>query len=172
MKRILFYLLLAVQLIVLLFLTFQFEKIDEQGKMIKIHTIKPEYPMYDFVFEDSMYVEYEINKIPQEKWNNSSTVDYNNRVYVLLKRDNNGIFQVEQASIDRLTTDKEEEVVVVGTYHYHDEALGYHYVSYGMEKIKNVEQFGEFRGNDQLLVTMLIGKWGQYKNIAIEKVME
>src|SRR5690625_1789393 len=153
MKRILFYLLIAVQVIAILFLTFQFEQIDEQGKMIQLRTNKPEYPIYDFIYERHMYVEYEINRIPEDKVSNANELDFDDRVYVLLKSGSDGVYQVERVSNKKLTSNQADEIVLVGQYHYHDEQRNYHFVNYGMEEIKHVNEYGEFRGNDQLLIT-------------------
>src|SRR5690625_495394 len=106
MKRILFYSLLVVQLIAILFLTFQFEQIEAQGKMIQLRTNKPEYPIYDFIYDRHMYVEYEINRIPEDKVSNADELDFDDRVYVLLKSGSDGVYQVEDVADKKLTTDK------------------------------------------------------------------
>src|SRR5690625_163888 len=103
MKRIIFYSLLLLQIFIILFLTYQFEKIDETGQFIQLETVEPEYPIDDFFYSGSMYVDYTINQIPMEKWNKPKHVDYNNRVYVVLKSDSEGMFHVKDISTKKVT---------------------------------------------------------------------
>lgn len=169
MKRLLFYLVILLQLFVLLFLIFQFEKIDQTGHEVKIQTLSSDFPVYDDFIRSDLYVDYDINKIASDKWNDSLPSDYNSRVYVLLQKDKMNVYRTREASADKLEAKGEDEAVLVGTYQYYDVDRDVYYVNYGFEKIKGVDQFGRFKQTDQLIVTLLIGKWGQYKVINIEK---
>lgn len=172
MKRILFYLILILQVIVIGFLTYQFEKIDQTGHQIKIQTLSPKYPVYGDFIEGDVFVEYDINKITEDRWENTLPIDYNTPVYVLLQEDKTGVYRVRHASTDKIEATKENEFVLKGTYHYHDPNRDIHYVNYGLEHIKKPDRFGTFKPRDELVVTILVGKWGQYKVVAIEKWKE
>lgn len=168
MKQILFYLLLVVQLSVILFLVYQFEQIDRDGQQIKLETITPDYPIDDAYFDGSVYVDYEINQIKKEQWDDIESVNYNDRVFVLLKSDESGIYHVEKVSLKKITATSEADVVLKGNYQYEDEERNFYYVSFGMEEIKNIERFDPIPKTKKFVVTVLLGKWGQYKVTGIE----
>lgn len=173
MKRILFYLFLFLQIILLLFLMFQFERGYDEAETIKLKTSVPDYYMdddfYNEVMGGTMYVDYEVSKIAADKWNNEETIDYNNRVYVLLEENDAGVFEVVTGSESQLTP-TDHQVMLSAYYHYYDEKLKVHYVRYGFEEINNIETYGSFSHDEQLLVTILIGKWGQRKIEHVEKL--
>ena len=169
MKRILFYLIIMLQVIVIGFLTYQFEKIDRTGHQIKIQTLSPNFPVYGDFIDGDMYVEYDINKIQEDRWEDSLPLDYHTPVFVLLQEDKTGVFRVRHASTDKIEAKNDNEFVLKGTYHYYDQERDFHYVNYGLEHIKQADQFGTFKPRDELIVTILIGKWGQYKVVGIDK---
>jgi len=169
MKRILFYILIVGQLVVILFLCFQFENIDQTGHVIKIQTSRPEFPVYGDYIDGDLYVEYEISKIAEDKWRETLPIDYNTRVYVLLEKDKTGIYRVQKASTKKIDAKQENEFVLLGRYQYHDTKHHEIYIHYGVEKIKHADQFGLFTPKDELVITLLIGKWGQHKVVSIEK---
>jgi len=169
MRRFLFYFMIIGQIVVISFLTYQFEQIDKTGYEIRVQTLKPDFPVYGDFIDGDMYVEYDINEISEEQWHISSSIDYNTPVYILLRADKNGVYRAHQASTNKLTANNQNEFVLKGTYQYHDTKRDIHYVNYGMERIKHADQFGIFRPDDELVVTLLIGKWGQHKVTAIEK---
>lgn len=169
MKRILFYLIILLQVIVIVFLTYQFEKIDRTGYEIKIQTLSPEFPVYGDFIDGDMYVEYDINKIQADRWKTPIPIDYNTPVYVLLEKDKTGVFRVRHAATEKIETTKEDAYVLKGTYQYYDQDHDIHYVDYGLEHIKQADRFGTFKPRDELVITILIGKWGQYKVVGIDK---
>lgn len=164
MRKSLFYIMLFTQACIIIFLTFQFQQIDQVGTEIKLITIdEKELDGYDYPFVEDAYVEYEITKIPQEKWTGSLDLDYSEVVYVLLQRDKDGIYHVKEASDMKLSGTDNESVVVMGQYNYYDEQNEEYRLNYHFQHIKGIEQFGEFTYKDDLIVTLLISKWNQYK---------
>lgn len=166
MKRILFYTLISAQVIVILFLMYTFNQINTDGQEIKLQTIKPEYAIHHF--QDYLQIDYEINKIDKDVWEYEESMDYNDRIYALLESDDHGIYHVKKASTKRLATTLENEIVLVGTYEYENEQDHIYYVDFGLKTSDNLEQFNPIQ-KKSLIVTLLIGKWGQHKIINIEK---
>lgn len=175
MKRMMFFGIVLIQIVVIAILTFQFEAVDRTGKEITIKTLTPDDDLYyDPLMHigGTLYVEYDINRITEEKWNNSEPIAYNNRVYVLLEKNDEGIFEVVSASNQPIKSVTNEQVVLSANYSYHDKADNYHYVLYGFEEIKQIEKYGSFRADEELLVTVLIGKWGQREIHHVQKYDE
>lgn len=169
MKRILFYTLIGAQLIIILVLTYEFNQIDMNGQQIKLQTIKPEYPIAHSHFDGSLPVDYEINEIQKHLWENNDSLDYNDRVYGLLESDENGIYHVQKASTTKLTTKKDNQIVLAGTYAHEDADNHFHYVDFGLKSIDNLEQFGSIPEKASLVMTVQIGKWGQHKITGIDQ---
>src|SRR5690625_156452 len=173
MRRILFYIVLVIQACVIIFFVFQFERIDQDGTEIKLVTIEQN-EMYDYNFplKGNAYLEYEITNVSTEKWSGSSELDYNELVYVLLQRDEDGIYQVEEASDAKLVAYDSHSVFVIGQYSYYNKQNKKHRIDYNLQSIDNIEQFGKFTYNDQLIVTLMVAKWNQHKVKDVRVLME
>lgn len=169
MKRYLFYFVLLIQVLLIILLVVQNGLIDRYGKTVKLITEKNDYIDNSF-YEEDFYTEYEINKISKDQWKLAQAEDlaFNERVYVLLKEDEDGIYHVVEATDEQMTAE-ENEVVLIGMHPYYDS--GYH-VDYGIETIKNYKQYGSLDPNKQWLVTLKVSPWHQKKIIAIENVNE
>lgn len=168
MKRTFFYMLLILQIAVIIFFIVQLEAIEKNGRQIEVVTVNDAMDMEDIPLTDSAYFEYKINRIPKNLWHEESEPDINKRVNVLLKQDEEGIYQVHAVSSKKISGTAEDEVMVSASYSYTDEN-GNYYVTYGFEEVDNIEQYGQFYWNDELKVTIVLGKWGQQKIVAMEK---
>src|SRR5690625_487876 len=105
MRRILFYTILFIQACTIVFFVVQFERIEQVGTEIKLVTLdEKELYGYDYQLIEDAYLEYEITRIPKEKWSGPSDLNYSEIVYVLLQRGEDGIYEVEKASRDRKST--------------------------------------------------------------------
>src|SRR5690625_2193339 len=163
MKRVLFYVVLAIQGCVILFFVFQFERMEQGGTEIKLVTVEEKDVYgYDYPLQDDAYVQYEITKIPDEMWSGSLNVNYNEMVYVLLRRDEDGIYHVEEASDNKLSANDEQNVAVLGQYNYFDEQTRQHRIDYNFQIVKNIEQYGDFMYTDHLIITLMISQWNQH----------
>lgn len=172
MKRVMFYGLIVIQIIFVVVLVFQFERITTTGKEIEILTIK-EYSNDDYTWEfnNSAYVEYEINKIPEERWDSEKeNVSYNDKIYVLLNKSHDDVFKVKQASIKKLKATNDDEVVIVGRSDYGFNSNEPIRVNYDFNTINHIEQYGEFKSDQTLKVTLIVSTYGQYKITNIEAV--
>jgi len=168
MKKIIGYMLLAVQIIFLVIIVSQFEHIDRTADEINIVTTVDYLYIGEFEQDSDLYVDYEINKINNEKWKIKEDLNYNRPVYVTLAANDAGIHEVKTVTEKKPKQREANEVVVKANYNYVDDK-GNYYVNYGFERLKNVNQYGSFRDGDDLLVTVLLGKWGQQKVVNIEK---
>lgn len=172
MKRIMFYSLVALQIIFVLVLVFQFERITSNGDEIEILT-KMEYSNDDYYYDliDTAYPEYEINDIPEGRWSSEKEdVSYNDKVYVLLKKSHDDFYKVETASTKKVVASGDDQVVVIGRTDYASNSNEPIRVNYDFNKIEDIEQFGEFKNNQTLKVTLLVSQYGQYKITNVEAV--
>lgn len=172
MKKIAIYGLIAAQVIVVAFLVFFFERFENYAEEIKVST-KIEYAyMEEAQIVGDIYVEYNINEIDKDISENVSDLKYNRPVYVVLQENENGIYEVTAISDKKLKAQDDRDVVLRAIYNYKDERTGKTYVRYGFEYIEDIEEYGSFQEKDELLVTVLVGKWGQQQIKTIEKVEE
>lgn len=167
MKRISRYGLIAIQIIVIAVLVYQFEQMEKYAEEIKV-TTKIDYVYYGgFVNNSDLYVEYDINKISRDAWNIDERLPYNRPVYVTLIKNDAGIHEVKTVTKKKPKQEDPDSVIVRANYSY-DNDRGERYVYYGFESIEDTERFGTFKEGDRLLVTVLLGKWGQQKVVNIE----
>ena len=179
MKRALFYTLLLFQVIVVLLVVVQYNLIDTYGEERTFITVP--YPDEEYYPDDEFYMEEEItdydmysfefaiNNIPKDKWEGKKDYNYRDRVYVLLQKNDSGIYEVVKATDKKITTSKENEVVLIGNNIYEDEN-DYH-VSYGFENI-NVDNhkkiLKDFDMSKENKVTFKVTPWKQGKLIKVE----
>ncbi len=179
MKRALFYTLLLFQIIAVLIVVVQYNLIDTYGEERTFMTIP--YPDEEYYLEEEYFIEEEIsdydmysfefaiNQIPKEKWEGKKDYGYRDQIYVLLAKNESGVFEVVKATDKKITTNKENELVLIGNNIYEDEDV-YH-VSYGFENI-NVENHKEilkdFDMSKENKVTFKVAPWEQGKLIKTE----
>lgn len=169
MKRIIGYTLLILQIIFLTVVVFQLEAIDKDSEEITLLTSQNDY-FYDeeYFLMDDMYVEYDVNKVKVSAWEIEEELSANHPVFVTLTKNDEGLHEVKMVTKKKPKQVEAEEVVVKAKYGYKDDVAGYYYVTYGFESLQNVEEFGSFKMKEQLRITILIGKWNQYKLSDIE----
>lgn len=166
MKRMIQYALIALQIVLMIVIVYQFENMEKYAEEINIVT-KIDYMYYGgFAHNSDLYVDYDINKINEEAWSIDEPLHYNRPVYVTLVKNNEGIHEVKKVTKKKPKNQGPNDVITKANYHYDDK--GQRYVYYGFEFIPNTERFGTFREGEQLLVTVLLGKWGQQKVVKIE----
>src|SRR5699024_1599798 len=142
-----------------------FEQIDATGTELTIQTKAFEYEPY-LEYDSSLYVDYEINEINKENWTIDEELNYNTYMYVLLKKDSNGLFQVSEVALqDNWSNMSDDTVVLRASYGYYDTSSKTHFVNYHLEELYNVSQSEQLKQGDKLNVTWKIGIWGQFKLI-------
>lgn len=163
MKRVLFYIALLLQIGIVVFLVIQSNLIDEYGKDIKLLTVEQEYYyQYDAHMNEQIYTDYDINNIPQQSWEIDDSLNYNEKVYVLLEQGEDGFHKVVRAGLHSFAT-KPNQIVIVGKYQYKDDQLGRYIVHYGIEELNRREIGNAFRPDQLAVVTVKIAPWGQKK---------
>src|SRR5690625_5115717 len=173
MKRLIFFGLIGIQIIIIGFFVFQLEQIYTTGKEIKLVTLdENDIYMKDVPLWDNAYMHYDITRIPKEKWTGASELSYQKQVYVLLKQGEDGLYYVDTSTDKKLTTTVAEDVVVLGKYYYYDTDQQYYEINYDFQHVNNMNEFGTFYFNDQLIVSIQLGKWNQYEIVNVEKVPE
>lgn len=168
MKRIFNYTLLIVQIVFIAIIVYQFENIDKYGEKIILET-KVEY-IYDsdLIQNSDIYVDYLINKINEEQWEIDEEINFNRPVYVTLMKNEYNIHEVRMVTKKKPKNRDLNDVIIKANYNYED-STGYNYVSYGFEYLEDTGSFGNLKEGDDLIVTVLLGKWGQQKITEIER---
>lgn len=172
MKRILFYTLLIIQIIAVLLIVIQYNLIDTYGetKSFKINQSE-EYFDSELIRDYDMYTfELDINEIPKEKFEGNPDFDYRDAIYVLLKKNKDGIYEVVKATEEKITTSNKNELVLLGKNFYKDDQGIYH-VNYDFETI-NVKAhkpiIKDLKSSEITKVTYKFASWNQSKLISIE----
>src|SRR5699024_5442284 len=115
--------------------------------------------------------ELEINNIYKGKWHGKKEIQYNDRVYVLLEENKEGIYEVVKATDKELAATKDNQLVLIGKEIYENDEKTYH-VSYDFETI-NVKTHKDVRKDlklpDRKKVSYKLAQWNQSKLINIEK---
>src|SRR5699024_10915096 len=116
MKRILFYILLLFQVSVVLLVVLQYNLIDIYGAEITLITQpwEEEYYVNDIHAYQDYTIEFEINTFAKDKWV-SKEVNYQTPVFVLLKENQSGIYEIEKVTDKEIQTNKSKEIVLQGT---------------------------------------------------------
>lgn len=170
MKKYILYFLLLLQVLIIATLIYLFEQIDTDGKEIVIQTKAFEYEPF-IAYDNTLYVEYEINEIAEEVWSLDENLDYDTNIYVLLKKNEDALFTVSDQALENKWPDlSDDEVVLQASYGYHDEHLKTHHVRYQLEELYKFPVSIKLKQGDRLVVTWKIGKWGQSKLVDLEKV--
>lgn len=162
MKRLFKYMLLIVQIVFIAMIVCQFENIDKHGEKITLET------KVEYIYYSDLYVDYPINKINEEKWEIDEEINFNRPIYITLMKNEHEVHEVRMVTKKKPKNRDSNDVIIKANYNYKD-SRGYHYVSYGFEYLEDTERFDNFKEGDRLLVTVLLGKWGQQKVINIEK---
>ncbi|MDL4842874.1 GDYXXLXY domain-containing protein [Aquibacillus rhizosphaerae] len=166
MKRILFYLTIGLQCLFLIGLAVSFYLIDYFGETIKLETL-PVDPQ-DIFYGDYVTLRYQIEEIPDAKWDAEKDPEYGETIYVLLEKGTESNYQVAKASSEKMGTTN-EQVIMKAKVDYYDSTTKVHYVDYGLGRYYIEDNTGgKFEQSGQMSVTVAIAPWGQKKIVGIE----
>lgn len=169
MKKFSLYVLVGLQVLTLIVLVILFESAENNGDKIKLVT-KIDYGYKEGgILTGDIYVDYDINKVPKQIAEDMPDLNYSRPIYVSLKPNEQGIFEVNNISEKKIHELDPKEVVLNADYNYRDEH-GNVYVSYGFQIIESIEKYGNFKEKERIEVEVLIGKWGQQKITNITKI--
>lgn len=173
MKKYGFYSVVLLQVIAILFFAVQFEQIDSTGREIKLVGSSDYYEMEGAYLTGNILIEYDIKTVVADLYSGDIALDklsYNTALYVLLKPDDSDVFQLANISNEKIDA-ADGEVIVKAKFMYKEHDRNEFWVDYRyqMQQVEDIEQYGDFRNTDELVVTILHSKWGQYKVTDVRK---
>lgn len=171
MRKIAFFLLVILQIIIIGVLVMLFEQIDVTGEEITVVSIEEEDYYYHGLNDpvQHIYKRYNISQVPKDKWNIDEELTYQDFVYVTLTKNEQNIHEIKSVSLEKPKAVDSDDVIVKAKYDYYDDK-GFHQLTYGFEFIEDVDRFGSFKEIDQIKVTILLGKLGQQKIKNVVKI--
>lgn len=159
--------LVVIQVSIVLFFTWQFQKVTTNGVEFRLLTKPDAQDMYTYDITNYYYANFDVNYIKEEQL--KSEVTWNDVIYVQLSKENDH-YAVKSAHRKKPKKNK-DEIILQGRYKYEDKATKTHYIEYGMEEIPNIDTYGQFKNIDALEVTFLYSdKWNQFKVLDVEEV--
>ncbi|SEB10092.1 Uncharacterized membrane-anchored protein [Thalassobacillus cyri] len=166
MKRFAFYGVVLLQVLFLAGMSVSYYAMDAFGQTIKLETA-PVDPR-DIFYGDYVILNYEIEMIEEKKWS-GEIPEYGEAVYVLLEESENGLFQVVDASCDKMET-KADQVRLKGKYQWHNEGQSVHQVTYGINRYYVEENTGKQyeQQREEMVVEVVVAPWGQKKIVSLE----
>ncbi len=169
MKRILFYCVLFIQAAVILLVAVQHMLIADYGKEIKLLQDVPTITHY-YEEPNYLYIDYEMNTIPDEIWEIERDLDWREKVYIVLEpsESGSGIYEPVRAT-DKKPKAGANDVVLLGRYDYSSQEESEHYVLYDIERIDNYKKQNQLSNNKRWVVTVKVAPWGQKTVVGIEE---
>lgn len=166
MKRFAFYGVVLLQVLFLAGMSVSYYAMDVFGQTIRLETA-PVDPR-DLFYGDYVILNYEIERIEKEKWS-GEIPEYGEAIYVLLEESESGVFQVVEASRDKMKTEA-DQVRLKGKYQWHNEGQSVHQVTYGINRYYVEENTGEQyeQQRDDMVVEVVVAPWGQKKIVSLE----
>ncbi len=159
--------LVVIQVLIVLFLTWQFQKLTTNGVEVTLLTKPDDDDVYTYDIVDNYYAAFDVNYIKDEQLDDEVT--WNDIIYVQLSEENDH-YVVKSAHTKKPTKNK-AEIILQGRYKYEDETTKKHYIEYGIEEIPNIDTYGQFKNTDTLQVTFLHSdKWNQFRVLDVEKM--
>src|SRR5690625_4236959 len=124
MKRILFFVIVWLQILFLSLISFQYSLIDQFVEEIKLKTVRNYGQEFGWIDnKENLHLNFDIERINKDKWTvESGELIYKEKVYILLTQDGDCIYVVKEASTKKLTA-VEGEVVHIGSYNYADNGV-------------------------------------------------
>lgn len=167
MKRILFFVIVWLQILFLSLISFQYSLIDQFGEEIKLKTVRNYGQEFGWIdHKENLHPNFDIERINKDKWTvDSGELTYQDKVYVVLTQDDDGFYVVKEASTKKLTA-VEGEVVLIGSYNYADN--GVYEVDFQLGNIRK-ELHQSINHRNTFTVTVKLAPWGQRKVIKLEK---
>ncbi|WP_217585961.1 GDYXXLXY domain-containing protein [Lentibacillus saliphilus] len=167
MKRLLFYGVIIIQFICLCLIPIQDQLISTFGETIQLKQDNHVRLNHRYQGGETIYIDFEIHTISEENWMPTEEVAHNERIYVLLEADGEGIYHVKHASLTKPTA-QAHQVVLKGKYRWHAEHEKAYYVEYGFEEVAT-EKIEAALNNQRepWIITIKMAPWGQQKVVEV-----
>mgnify|MGYP001499111811 CR=1 FL=1 len=156
MKQKMFVFLLIFQAIIICLVPLQHYLIDDFGETIVLQARKSP-DMYYSSNKDFLYIDYDINEIPEENWDISRDMDYQEKVYVVLRADEEGIYRLVRVT-DKKPRLNGDEFSLTGKFGYFNDHEKRYRIEYGVEQL---DWKGERPGGYKFLIHLEVAPWGQ-----------
>ncbi|MDQ0351741.1 putative membrane-anchored protein [Alkalibacillus filiformis] len=168
MRRRVLFMAVGFQVVVLLFMVTSSYALDQFGKVITIQT--EAYDTEDVFYGDYVDISYVAETVRPENWFVTEGVKSNQRIYVLLTPDEQGVYHLKAAS-DREMSAESDDVVIVARYRYQDQEQ-VHHIDLGLDRYHpHYEQQDEIESSqERMLVMIALSPWGQKKIVEVENV--
>ncbi|MFD2924284.1 GDYXXLXY domain-containing protein [Halobacillus naozhouensis] len=168
MKRVYFYMIVALQVLFLAGMAFSYYAMDMYGETIRLKTapVDPRDPFYG----DYVTLSYEVEEIPEEKWVGEPP-ERREVVHLLLSPNETGIYELTKASSHSLAASN-DQVIIKAQHQWHNERLNFYNVSIGLNRYYVEENTGrqiERAGGNQE-VEIVVAPWGQKKITGIDSL--
>lgn len=164
MKKWLFIGIIALQTLYLIMMAVSYYVIEDVGETVKLKTapIDPS----DIFYGDYVILNYEIERVPMNKWTGEDHPKRGEKIYVLLQEEEDGIYDIKMASNQRMDT-SDDEVLVTARFKY----IGVNelQVDYGIGRYYVEDNTGrQYEENREgMVVTVAIAPWGQKKVVEL-----
>ncbi|MGP4077242.1 GDYXXLXY domain-containing protein [Halobacillus sp. K22] len=162
MKRIWFYVIVFLQAVFLMLMSMSYYTMDTWGESIRLKTapVDPRDPFYG----DYVTLTYEVEQVPEGKWNGSADTGSGEKVYLLLEPGENDLYTLVQASAEKPDASG-EEVVLPARYEWHDPQRGIYMVDIGLDRYFIEEGTGQQyeQNREDMIVEVVLAPWGQKK---------
>jgi hypothetical protein len=158
--------LLVFQVAVISLIAIQYALIGKYGETVEVLQKSPDPDMYDYQ-DDGLYIDYEINYIPKNKWDLPKNIKHNEKVFVLLEANNDGLYEPVKATGKSVNT-KGNQIVLSGKYQEYASEPNRKRVDYGIEHIRK-NQYSKLDQQKQWIITLQIAPWGQKKIVDIKE---
>ncbi|CDQ21067.1 Uncharacterized membrane-anchored protein [Halobacillus karajensis] len=165
-RRWFFYALVFLQLLFLILMSVSYYAMDLWGKTITLKTapVDPRDPFYG----DYVRLNYDIEQIPEEKWKGEETVDRGEKVFLLLEENEEGIYELVEAST--IWPEKSDgQVVLSSKYQTSASALDQYQVDIGLGKYYIEENTGAiWEQREERTVEVVLAPWKQKKIVSLK----
>ncbi|WP_188207103.1 GDYXXLXY domain-containing protein [Alkalibacillus aidingensis] len=168
MRKKLFFITVILQVLFLLAMVTSSYLLERFGETIKLQT--EAYDSQDVFYGDYVELKYLVEEIRPENWFSSDEVKPNQRIYVLLTPNEDGIYQVKAASDMKLEAEG-DEVVIQARYQYQDFNEIHHIdLDIGRYNLETGEREEVEASQERLIVSVALSPWGQKKVVDVETV--
>lgn len=171
MKKLIFYGILVLQSVIILLISGQYYLIDRFGQEIKLKVNPQDHEDEYFQYMDEMYLDYEILTVPEQKWSGVKEPNYNDKVYVLLKPNKDGIYEIKEASTSKLEAEG-EEFLILAKLQYRDDRTKAIHITYDLEYVQNERLSKGVNVKEPAIATWIISPWGQKKLVQVENIYD
>lgn len=164
MKKFFITIVITAQLLFIFFLVYQFETIDKHGQELILNA-----EIHQESSLDEIELKYEINSIALHDWYQTETPKYNEVIYVTLSQEEGHIYKVKNVTEKKPKKIAATDIILKAKYQYKNDK-GLDELYYGFERLELNLLDKSFNQGDEVEVTLLVGKYGQFKLDHIEKI--